>query len=104
MQNEFPRRSKGERRRRRETEGSGGDKADRPVGKYAGRKAMGAAKSTAPLRMGLIDAFVNQLLDDGCIFKGADIAEVVLLSFGNFPEDAAHDFAAARFRKRVGKL
>ena len=56
------------------------------------------------LLQGLIDAFFDQLLDNGGIFKGADIAEVVLFFFGNFSEDAAHDFAAARFRKRIGKL
>src|SRR5574337_1621382 len=47
---------------------------------------------------------IDKLLDDGWIGESRCVAEVPEFAFGNFAQDASHDFAGSRLWKSGGEL
>ena len=47
---------------------------------------------------------LDEGVDDGGVGEGGDVADLVGLVFGDFAEDAAHDFAGAGLGEAGGEL
>ena len=63
---------------------------------FASRLSLGQA-------LGLFDSAGDQRLDHGGIGESAGVAETIHVALGDFAEDAAHDFAAARLGHSGGE-